>query len=46
MTKQDLRAITRGAVVGGGIAWLLWYLFQQKATIREINPALVKWEGL
>lgn len=46
MTKQDLNAMTKGLAVGGGIAWLIWFFLRQKATIREVSPVTVKWEGL
>lgn len=45
MTKKDLKAIAVGAGVGGGLLFAIWFLLRKKATILELNPAQVKWEG-
>jgi len=45
VTKKDVNAIVKGAAVGTGLFLLVWWGLRRVRQIREINPALVKWEG-
>lgn len=44
MTKKDLNAITKGTIIGGGLAFVLWFFFRKTVSIREIRPIDVQWE--
>jgi hypothetical protein len=45
MTKKDLQTVAVGTAVGGSLALLLFFVLRKKNTLRELNPADVKWEG-
>lgn len=45
MTKKDVKAIAIGGTVGVGALLLAWFFLRKKASILELNPAQVNWEG-
>lgn len=46
MTKRDLKSLLVAGAYGFGGFLTFWLLFRPKMTIKEINPADVKFEGL
>lgn len=43
MTKRDVRHVVVGSAVGLSIFGVFWFFLRPKLTIKEMDPALVKW---